>query len=296
MQCYQKKKRSLRDDMESKSSKNQLVLAGCSMMADYVTHKNDVSNYGKLMQRRTDGKAVKWDVIEPWPTPDVIIAKEFGNDPVNIALPGASNERIFKHVCEYIFANHNKIDRLIVAWSSFSRIDVPLNHKNGFGDTFASIHVNSYDINDPNVKMRIGHQRLFDIWCALHRAGSIDPILEINNFFFWNKIIRDLCYMYDIKLYQCASIVDVNDNDKSVNETKIYKHIIEHRDYEEIEKTFYGWPIYLPIGGETLYTDWSEEFIISKDDNHPTEYAHQVVAGKLINWIKKKEYWIGKLK
>ncbi len=276
--------------MESKSSKNQLVLAGCSMMADYVTHKNKVSDWGKINQRRADGKIVKWDVIEPWPTPDIIIAEEFGNDPVNIALPGASNERIFKQVCEYIFANHNKMDRLIVAWSSFSRIDVPLDHKNGLGQTFATLHANSYNVNDPNVKVRIGHHNLVDVWYALHRAGSIDPILETNNFFFWNRIIRSLCSMYDIKLYQCASIMDVYDENESVNDMKIYKHIIEHQDYDIIEKTFYGWPIYRSIGGCGLFSDWSGEFIISEDDKHPTEYAHIVAAGKLINWIKKVDH------
>lgn len=270
-------------------NKNQLVLAGCSMMADYVTHKNEVSDWGKKLQRRTDGADIKWNVIEPWPTPDIHMAKEFGNDPVNIALPGAANERIFKHVCEYIFTNHDKIDRLIVGWSSFSRIDVQLNHLNGYNNAFATLHANTYDVNDPNVKMRIGHPKLVEIWYALHAAGSIDPILEINNFFFWSKIIIDLCYMYDIKLYQCVSIMDDYYSDKSVNEMSIYKHIIEHKDFDIIEKTFYGWPIHYPIGGRVLYTDWSEKFAISKDDQHPSEHSHKIAAEKLIKFIKDRE-------
>lgn len=271
--------------MGSGSTKNQLVVAGCSMIADYVTYKNKLSNNGTIPQPASnDAKLFDWIVLEPWPTIDVRIAKAFDNVPVNIAIPGASNERIFKESCKHIMANADKVDRLVVCWSLFNRYDLELKAGEYIsGHNSTSLHPSSYD---PNAGHKNMHDEIRKLWYLKWKLGAIDPYLDINNFFFWNRILRDLCYMHDIKLYQCSSIKTNYENDKSIKAINIFKYINEHPDYDEVEQNYFGWPIHPLIGGKCLFDTFTEEFVVHPEDKHPSEHATQTAADKMIDFIK----------
>jgi len=268
---------------------NQLVVAGCSMVADYISHKNEVSDWGRITQRTSDGTPVEWEVQEPWDTIDITMAKELGNSPINIAVPGSSNERIFKDTVNYLYANHERMDRLVVCWTTFNRYDIELKEKNGHGNHFTTLHPLNYNKDDDRNLVRIGHEKLCAVWTALQDAGSLWPERDIRDFFFWNRIIRDLCFMHDIKLYQCSSIAAIYTNDPSLDEMNTYKAFINHDDYDILADTYYGWPIYKMVDGCCLFSDWGPKYIISKDDTHPTKLAHDKAAAKMLQHIKERD-------
>jgi len=274
--------------VNSKSTKNELVVGGCSMVADYVKYKNEISKNGKILQKSllNYDEYWEWPVFEPWPTIDVIIAKRFKLSPINLAVAGISNERIFKIVFEYVIKNYDNIDTVIICWSEFNRIDIPTFYK--FNDKYYNtIHSTKYNKHNPKLDNANTNPLLLDLFNSLFKIGSIFPEKDIDDFYIWSKIMIDICRLYNIKLFQCSSLVTIyNEKEKA----KIFNHFISHPYYDEISENFYGWPIWVEMHGTALYNDFSSNMIIDPHDMHPNELSTKISAEKLITYISDKTH------
>lgn len=268
----------------SKYSK-KLIVGGCSMVANYVHYRNIQSNYGKTnvpiatSDRETIGHSVKWDPIEPFPTIDVPIARHFGLQPMNTALPGASNQTIFRRLVQCILEYPTEIDTIVACWSAFNRIEV----LSRYGD---HLTVNAKSYRNAHRK-EFNNDLIYEGWKLFDQMGRISIEIDIDQFFFYAQMLQQLCDYNNIKLYQCASISTIYDDED--DEKRANEYFYSHRGFDRIDHDkFYGWPLFYMLGGKTLFGDtiFRGSYRIAPNDPHPNEMSINEAAKSLIKFIE----------
>lgn len=265
-----------------KSSKKELVVSGCSMVADYVNSRNMLSKKGWKGYRYYDKNKKKyinaeWEYKEPFPIVVDILSEKYNMKPVDLAFPGSGNKQIYNRTMNYILENNKNIELVIVCWSSFTRIDFEVKINNNY--EYKTLIYREYDklseINKETV-----HSSFYDCWMFLEKIGHIFPERDVNDFYRYSITLDKICYAYGIECIQCSSI-------RPFMHGNLSKKIILHPLFGEINSfNFYGWPIFPFLGGKTLCD--TNNNIISKFDTHPNKKGHIHMANNLDNFIKER--------
>lgn len=272
--------------MVLKFSNKELVLSGCSMVADYVRYRNQLAERGESLYNvfNHDIKQhidVTWKIIDPFPTITEIMAKHYSMIPVDLANPGSGNKQIFNKLCDYVINNHKNIGLVVACWSSFTRMDYEVNYDR-FPPTkynYKSLVFSSYEENAKN--KRELHDD-YEFWVQMLNMGHIFPEKDMNDFYRYSIMLDTLCASYGIECVQCASI-----QSNSFTEN-LQKKFTSHPMASKINLlNFYGWPIFWNSGGRTLCVS-EEKYNVAYLDTHPNELGHQTIAKKMIDFIEKR--------
>lgn len=269
----------------------ELVLSGCSVMADYVK----TTNYSILDRKQEYLTCAKvrgvempvWEYMEPFPLALDIVSNHYDMTPIDLSYVGSGNRQIFNKLYQYITLNHEKIGLVVACWSSFSRIDFDINnimvefqYKNNPYHTMVYL---SYDENE--ITSRILREK-YELWKMLTDFGFISPERDIDEFYRYSTLLDTICKYYDIECVQAAAIHDkqIADDEKSL------KYFIDHPLYNKINKmNFYKWPIFPELGGNVLRpTDF--KYNITMYDFHPNEEGHKEMARRLIEFIDERGF------
>lgn len=268
----------------------ELVLGGCSMVADYVSYKNKMNAKNPIPYRVFDPinevhVKVHWEHMEPFPTPSAIMAKQYGMKDVNKAIPGAGNTLIFNMLSDYIHKNYDNIGLVVACWSNTTRIDLPLDPKRS-GDVFRgadnyySIIFSEFDDTEHNRKT-LG--RAYPIWKTMHTEGMVHYKSGIDDLYRYILTLDALCHSYGIPCIQGASLITYPTSNKYM------QYWISHPMAALVDDVnFYGWPIFHDIGGNLLF-DFYESNFLTPYDSHPNEVAHAEMANKLIAYIDENK-------
>ena len=206
-----------------------------------------------------------------WPE---LLSDKTNIEVINTAKCGIGNERIFHSVIAEIFNNEN-IERVIVAWTEWTRQDFLVN--------------NNWVTLKPNLKVsatckpKYGVYDLHELQNWYNNAfGSSYPTPEnivnknINLFYSLYAICksRDI----ELKMFQMINAFNryqIKDNDYEHDIKIAQKSMISNPISTEInEDMFWGWPVFGKLGGIELvrHLDRNNKYhAISDVDHHPNE-------------------------
>ena len=281
--------------------KKEIVLSGCSQMANYIDYHNRNNEWGNHyypVYDKVQDKYIskKWENIDPWPIPVEILAKKYDMIPVDLAYPGSGNKQIYQKLLDYVYLNHKNIGLVVACWSSFSRIDFDtkeevIGSKKRPGPDYDSnrywqtLTFNDYENTTRNKEiLYFRTDEPYEIWKSLYYYGTIFPEKDIDDFFRYSVTLDLICKEYNIECVQCASIRTEAIN----NSSKLLKYFINHPMYYKInEMNFYGWPMYKSLGGDCTYSCMVGH-CINEYDPHPNKIGHELIANQLINFIEER--------
>jgi len=259
----------------------ELVLSGCSMTADYITHRNKLKSLGdgyhgfdESLQKYIP---MEWKILHRHSIPVEIIGKHFGLKPIDLSNPGSGNLQIYNRLADYVMRNHRNIDLVIACWSSFMRCDLETCRGSIINPEYTTLIYSDYKEYHRSVEdLRDKHH----IWKMLIDHGFLFAKKDIDQFFRNSIALDALCKSYDIELVQCASIMT------APLPSGFIATFIDHPLHAEINKmNFYGWPIFWDLGGKGLFNFLNNEGFISEFDKHPNKRGHELVSKKLIDFI-----------
>ena len=176
-----------------------------------------------------------------WPD---IIGDKIGCEVVNNAKSGSGNQMIAHRVIKSVLEHYNNIKHVYIMWSDWDR-DYIVNN------TWQNTTTKQNDIIDLNMNTIYTTQLFLDKHKIKWTMASIfEPIMFDN---------------------------------KEFNELEYYKYFVEHPLYDYIDDNrFWGWPIGKHMGGNNIKSflkdKMGDSYRRSKDDTHPNQKAHELIA------------------
>ena len=252
----------------------ELVLSGCSSVANYVRFKNASKFPHIAFDRKGTRKffETKWENIPEFPTLAELLAEHYGMKPTDLSYPGSGNRRICNTLVDYVIENHHNIGIVIACWSSFSRFDFEL--ANGLYDSLSYF---DYDINE-NIEISLRDH--FKIFKEMLARGYISPEADINQFLRGSIVLDAVCKQFGVKCIQAVTQIR-----KTHKDIKYLRYFMDHKLFDAVNtETFYGRPIFEEIGGK-LCRSFDDKYSINEYDSHPNKLGHEKMAEILKEFI-----------
>ena len=271
-----------------KSFSKELVLSGCSMVADYVRHKNERHARGDkvyLVQNGNDGTYAKhtWNPIPTFETLPYLMAKELNLKPVDFACPGSGNLQIYNKLTDYIIQNSNKIGLVVACWTAWTRMDFAYKrpHEKYNSHNYENAVYSTYEDNENN-KMSLRNN--YEVWKQMYSRGFVFPEKDVGDFIRYSIMLDTLCEHHGIECIQAASI------QTHPYDIELIKKFIGHPMFSKVNvMNFYGWPIFKDLGGINLAgMIYEEKYRVHPMDSHPNKEAHQMMCNNLIEFMKER--------
>lgn len=265
------------------STKDELVVSGCSFTADYIKWRNDrlkrkhKKNTVQYFNEETEKyEFYTYEYIEPFSTLDYYIGKHFNLKPINLGIPGGSNRDIFERSVDYIAENSQKVKILIVNWTWFGRMSFMKQYKPIQYETLQYDYTSSEEQIENNFMKNTESFVLLDF---MYKNNYLNIEFDIDLLFRYSFLLEKLCENLNIKFVQSFTF------GANIKEPLLIDHSLL---YNINLDNFYGYPGDLNLGGFALFDKDNKKYWVSKYDSHPNELAHKKAAEDLINFIEKR--------
>lgn len=222
-----------------------------------------------------------------WPE---LLSEKLNIEVINTAKCGSGNERIYHSVMNEIFKHdEKKIDRVIIAWSEWTRQDFMV------GDTWKSIVPKIKDMKDEHTKTKVYDYAKLNQWyneCFNNDYPNIENVIRKNLHFFYSMYA--VCKQKNIELRMFQMISSVNNYYQSEIEMDVLKSKTDHEliknniTLELDDKIFWGWPCLRSLGGIELirYLEKNDQYIrINHIDAHPNDLGQKYIMEFIYNEI-----------
>ena len=264
------------------STKDELVVSGCSFTSDYIKWRNDrlkekhKKNTVQYFNEETEKYEFHtYEYIEPFPTLDYYIGKHFNLKPINLGISGASNREIFERSVDYIAENSQKVKILIVNWTWFGRMSFMKQYKPIQYETLQY----DYTSSEEQIEMNFNEFYGFELLDIMYKHNFINIEFDIDLLFRYSFLLEKLCENLNIKFVQSFAFRTNIKEPLLINHSLLYNINLDN---------FYGYPGNLNLGGFSLFDKRNKKYWVSKYDIHPNELAHKKAAEDLINFIEKR--------
>ncbi len=253
----------------------ELVFGGCSMVADYVSYRNEHTLYPVFNSDLKKYENAVWEQMKPFPTVANILADYYNLKCIDYSYPGSGNKRIYNQLADHVMQHPNQVEMVVACWTTFPRMDFET--KSGY----ESLVYRTYKDTDLN-KHSIQH-KFYPLWKEMHDCGFVFEQKDINDFFRYSISLDSICKQREIKLVQCFSLMTSDYPENNISD------FIMHPSLNEIDlENFYGFPGFHILNGKALANfrhDDKEKYYITKYDGHCSEQGHQEMANRLIGFI-----------
>ena len=274
------------------SSKKELVVIGDSFCIDYVKMRNmmanDYSGGRYLLHVGDEVKAYTWTQQKSFPVWGDIIAKELNLKVVNLGQSGTGTNFIFAEALDYIINNKDNIEKVIISWSGYSRVDFELP-----AGRYPDHHPRPWLTVNPAMPQSINvhHNKILS---AAKAYNTLSFEVGLNNFFRHAYVLQNLLESYGIDYRMIQSITDGHafpkftfDKGSEGGMHQYAKKLINNPYFDLInDEKFIGWPGVSNLGGFAM-TDliWTEDNKnhISYLDKHPNENGHKIIAKAVLD-------------
>lgn len=248
-------------------SKKEFVVFGCSMVADYITHKNNQIDKSYYLYNTDTRKWVpmQWENKTPFPTFTDILAEEYEMIPKNLAVPGLSNDDIFDEMVDYVSVNRNKIGFISLNWTNQNRFCLK--------NKFEKATMFPYD----NFER---HEYIMNVQHAMDKLGAFDPKNKMDDDLRLQYIAQEFLYSMNIPFVMSSAICTTFSGHTQID---VSKYMLESDYFDLIHQdTYYGWPVQKELGGIFLADNVC---VLGGGDKHPNEKGHQQMAEVLKKFI-----------
>jgi len=257
------------------SRKKELVVAGCSMTANYVKLRNKDPHKIYFLRNPENWEYSEhvWNNIEEFPTMIDVLAEKYDMKPVNLSVSGSSNEFIFYKAIDYVAEHYKKIDFFSMHWSNMNRFNTITTQNNIHRYTSVFAHQNF------PAGQRGSHNELMN---AMREIGAFDVKTKVKEDMRYMFLFQEFMEYYDIPYVQSSNLISTFDG---MNGLEVAKIMLETSYMDNINASkFWGWPIHYDLGGDHLCNMVDP---INQYDKHPNEEGHRQMADRLIKFIEK---------
>ena len=255
------------------SRKKKLVVAGCSMTANYVKMRNNLYDKTYFIRNMKTWVKITWNHIEEFPTLVDVLAEKYDMKPVNLSISGSSNEFIFYNAIDYVAENYKRIGFFSMNWTNMNRWNTITTQNNT--NKYTSVYAHQ---NFP-VGRRGVHDALIG---AMDSIGAFDVQTKVTEDMRYMFLFQEFMDYYDIPYVQSSSLVSTFD---SLSCSKTAEIMLKAPYTEKIDNSkFYGWPIHHDLGGDHLCHNVDS---ITSGDKHPNEEGHIQMAERLMKFIEE---------
>ena len=262
------------------SSKKELVVIGDSFCVDLVSSYNYMLKSGNTTYQVSYAGSIRDIEIkyhEPFPIWPEIIAKKLNLKLVNLSKAGTGNDYMLGKALDYITKNKKKIEKVIIAWSGWYRVDIEVDY-------------NSPIIEDDNYQsVKNSAEEIF-----YNKYPYPNKISSINKFFRNVYLMQTVCETFNIDYRMIQSVpIGSTINFKIVIDEENYvplaKQILEHDYFDLInDEKFIGWPIQENLGGFTMSSVMKESspiYYLNKYDTHPNKNGMELISKMILDTL-----------
>ena len=278
------------------SSKKELVVIGDSFCVDLISAYNYMLKSGTTTYQvyyTGSIRDVEIKYQEPFPIWSEIIAKELNLKLVNLSKAGTGNDYMLGKALDYITKNKKKIEKVIIAWSGWYRVDIEVDYSDHETALLLS-HLYPKDLTDNYQSVKNFNEVLPAEEILYNKYPYPNKISSINKFFRNVYLMQTVCETFNIDYRMIQSVpIGSTINFKIVIDEENYvplaKQILDHDYFDLInDEKFIGWPIQENLGGFSMSSVMAESspiYYLNKYDIHPNKKGMELISKMILDTL-----------